>query len=1124
MTTQSRPNRSALNNAIDIYRDTMRPFIVRCMKRTRGLATEDRVENEADIDVGDFPHLVRKYWTEGFEQRFDPKRDSRSRIGMIAEARNEAAHPGTTDLPSDYTLARLNDIADILGEINAPEERKKVEAIRDELTTSEVEGHEILAPTPQTVSAETSEDEPAGGVEVTPVYPASPKPKEKTVRKRTSNLTPWRDVIRPNSDVTDGTFRKSEFAANLQEVYEGNAKTVEYARPALFFNQTYITPGLRGLLINTLKRLGGNGGEPVIQVKTGFGGGKTHGLIALFHLVNGANTLLSLPAEGEYARLNKEIRGLMKEAEWQVEDNINARVSVLDGSSLSTTDTDRTRTGDPLNTLWGKMAEQLGGQDAYDIIGEAARQGISPGGNQLNQLFEHVGSSIILIDELVAYARNVQNVTRESIFTFVQNLTQSVRRSDNIALVITLPESKAEAGGEHGLGVLNTLETILERIEDVWEPLAVNESFEVVRRRLFGSEIDAAERDRTCERFFQMYRSSRREYPVEAAESSYLDRLKECYPIHPEIFDRLFQDWSMIHEFQRTRGVLRIMATCISKLYQDEDSSPMILPADLTLDYPSLADEFSKILAKQGGNWKPVVTEVDSDNSRTHQIDKASKNFLEVGAAAGRIARTVFLGSAATHAVRGISTRQIHLGAAVPGHGVAVYNDALNRMNGSLYYLYNLDDRYYFDAEANLNQVAQTRAMELTVNDIQEEIVDRLEKAVGRRSDVQVCPTSPSEVPDTDKLQLVILPPRTSLPSRAGEQDTAEAEALNILKFSGDDNQQRGFRNTLLFLTAKRDAVRDLENHVKRYMAWRSIVHGNSLHSAVQGLKEGRLKQANENVTSASNQVKTALSKAYRWALAPSQADPQKDEYTMSPSQTDPEDSRMAQHALGKLADDEAILTMITPSLFAVTLKRYIWSNAAYQDHIAVETLWELMARHVYMPRLKSIDVLKACIGEGVAGGEFGYADRYEEETYKALKLGESLPASRIVGGSSAVLVSPDMAKLQKEEIQPDPPMAPSPDPKPGPTPAPDTPPKPNGGIDAPSGPRHVVVTKTLREISLDEFDVLRDEIIRTLSDDGGDVSVQIIVTADKSDGFSENTARAVKQNSEHLGAELRTE
>ena len=280
-------------------------------------------------------------------------------------------------------------------------------------------------------------------------------------------------------------------------------------------------------------------------------------------------------------------------------------------------------------------------------------------------------------------------------------------------------------------------------------------------------------------------------------------------------------------------------------------------------------------------------------------------------------------------------------------------------------------------------------------NDIREEIVDRLAKAVGCRSDVHVCPTSPSDVPDTDKLQLVILPPRASLPSRAGEQDTAEAEALKILKFSGDDNQQRGFRNTLLFLTAKRDALRDLENHVKRYMAWRSIVHGNSLHSAVQGLKEGRLKQANENVTSASNQVKTALSKAYRWALAPSQPNPQRDDYTISPAQTNPEDGRIVQHALDKFAEDEAIITKITPSLFAsVTLQQYIWSNATYQDHVAAgDALGARGTPRVYATVGEHFGVLKACISEGVAGGEFGYADSYEDEAYQGLQLGESLSA-----------------------------------------------------------------------------------------------------------------------------------
>ena len=153
--------------------------------------------------------------------------------------------------------------------------------------------------------------------------------------------------------------------------------------------------------MNTLKCLSSNGGNPVIQLKTGFGGGKTHSLIALYHLINGANILKDLPADDKYARLCEEIDEIMEAAGWDPDTPLNANVSVLVGTYLSTTDADETKQGDPLNTLWGMMAEQLGGQDAYNIIADAARQGTAPGGNQLDKLFEHVGPSVILIDELV---------------------------------------------------------------------------------------------------------------------------------------------------------------------------------------------------------------------------------------------------------------------------------------------------------------------------------------------------------------------------------------------------------------------------------------------------------------------------------------------------------------------------------------------------------------------------------------------------------------------------------------------------------------------------------------------------------------------------------------------------
>ena len=1091
MNSPKRPNQDALYQALNIYRDAMRPFILRNLKAVQDLAPEDRFQNAADIDIGNFPYLFREYWHDVFKHCFDPDRDIRSAVGIITEARNQVSHPGTEDIDASYALSRLHDIADVLGQINTPEKKREVESIRDKLLTS-------TTPTTET--------------------------KPKLPRRKASDLKSWRDVIRPNTDVIEGTFRKSEFAADLQEVFEGKAKTPEYGETEIFFNQTYITPGLRELLVNTLKRLGGKGGNPVIQLKTEFGGGKTHSLIALYHLVNGINILRELPADGEYARLRKEIEDILEEAEWEHNAPLNANVSVLVGTYLSTTDADETKQGDPLNTLWGMMADQLGGQDAYNIVRDAALEGIAPGGKQLDTLFEHVGPSVILIDELVAYVRNVQEVTQESLYTFFHSLTDSVKRSQNVTLVATLPEGKGQAGGQGGLSVLGELESILERVDAVSIPLEMDNAYEVVRRRLLGSVIDETERDLTCEAFRKMYQNSRNEYPEGVSDQHYLQRMKDCYPIHPEIFDRLSQNWIGIPGFQSTRAVLRIMATCISRLYQQQDPSLLIMPANLTLDDPALADEFTRQLAKSGGNWDPVVKEVDSHGSRTDQIDRDSQSFIEVGSAARRIARTIFLGSASSGALKGISERQIHLGVVEPGQGVAVYNDALGRMTGNLYFLYNLDDRYYFHTQENLNKVAIDRAEEYTEADIYDEIVSRLDRAIGRDPSVNVCPTSPSAVKDSKTIQYVILHPQASLPSREKETDIASNTARKILTYNADDERQRTFRNTLLFIAARRDAIRDLINLVKNYLAWNSIMNGDVLHSALTQLEGARLDQTTENLESAEEKVTTALFKAYRWTLTPTQADPQKNAYDFSIADTKVDERRIISRLRDQFIEDDAVITKIAPEIFAAQLQQYIWSSDAYQEHIGLDTLWELMAQNVYMPRMRDRSVLAACMREGIAAGVFGYASAYEDNDYRNFRFEEQIGGIRVVEGSAAVLINPEMAKLFKEEKEQKsdaPESAPDPEKQ-----TEDAPPPVVVESSQAQGPTHVVVTKALQlELPfMDEIETLKDEIARTLQADGGNVKIEITVTANKSDGFSENTTRAVKQNSEHLNAEFKSD
>lgn len=1103
MATVERPNRAALQQALDIFRDAMRPFIVRTLKTARGAQVEDLIADalshtqevqfrqnlntpgydaEAAIDIGYFPQIVTRNW-ETFGRRLGQDRTVGDALWLIVAARNQVAHPGVQDLDTDYAVTRLSLIGEVLGRINAPAQRGAVEAIRDERR----------APTKE-----------------------SPPPSERTTerprpKRPSSNLRPWREVIRPNQDVAQGTFQQAAFAANLQQVYDGHASATEYGIPVEFFNRTYITPGLRTLLLNTLKRLAGTGGDPVIQTKTGFGGGKTHSLIALYHLVNDTSSLTNASATGESARASAEVRSLMQEAGLDPDGGQQTKVAVLVGTHLSTTDTDVTdEAGDPLNTLWGQMAYQLGGQDAYEIVGAAARTGSAPGGAQLDDLFASVGPCVVLIDELVAYVRNA-GAARDSIYTFVQALTESVSRSSRAALVVTLPESTVEAGGDAGQEALATLERLLGRIEAVWTPLETDEAFEVVRRRLFGEVSDPAERDRTCEAFAAMYGRSRSDYPRETAEQRYLERLKACYPIHPEIFDRLYADWSSIPQFQRTRGVLRMLATAVSRLYLDNDHWPLILPANLPLSDPALGDEFVKLLSEQ---WRPVLSEADSDGSRADGIDKSLQRFADVGGAARRLARTIFLGSAPGGAVKGIDERQIRLGTVLPTQGVSVYNEALSRMSGGLYYLYPADGRYYFHAEENLNKVAADRREKLDGPTVNGHIVGQLMEAAGRRADVIVCPGDSADVPEAERVRLVILPPDATRPTRASEHDHAEELALDILQQRGEAGRVQ--RNTLLFLAARSDEIRDLRNHARDYLAWESILLG---EARIENLSGSRRDQAHGSLRSAGAGVRSALVRAYRQALAPVQDDPQKADYRLSVAEINARDSGdIVNAAFQRFIDDEALVETISPTALASLLRQYVWESPNYKDHISVDALWNLLTSHVYMHRLRNGGVLQRAIEEGVPAGAFGYASGYQAGDYRSLRFREpkdDLLAGGLAEGGPGLLVSPEMAELVKAEPDPDP--EPSPDPEPGPDPGPG--PDPDPGPTPAVGPKRITATKTLHgDISLDEVDELRDEIIDNLRDGGGQVTVTITIEADNPDGFPENTVRTVRENSGQLG------
>ncbi|MFO0608850.1 MAG: DUF499 domain-containing protein [Polyangiales bacterium] len=470
-------------------------------------------------------------------------------------------------------------------------------------------------------------------------------------------LRPWRDLVSPHPDVARGTYQKAEFAADLWAVVTGDASE-EYRDPVEFFRRTYLTEGLQQLLGNALTRLSGGGGDPVIELQTTFGGGKTHSMLALYHLFSGVAPATLPGLEPVLARVG-------------VSDALPAKRAVLVGNKLSPGQPERKPDGTVTRTLWGELAWQLGGPEGYAMVREADETATNPG-DALRRVFARFGPCLILVDEWVAYARQLFSGRDlpgggfETHFTFAQQLSEAAKAAPRTLLVVSIPASEhlatrdrkgqrrekeghdIEVGGEYGHVALERLKNAIGRVESPWRPASPEESYEIVRRRIFQPVADPgshAARDAVIRAFMELYRSNGADFPSECREKDYERKLKAAWPLHPELFDRLSVEWSGLPKFQRTRGVLRLMATVVHRLFHDGDRSLMIMPASIPLASMDVQSELARYLDDP---WGPVIErDVDGPGSLALRVDEENVHLGKVSAAR-RVARTVFMATAPT--------------------------------------------------------------------------------------------------------------------------------------------------------------------------------------------------------------------------------------------------------------------------------------------------------------------------------------------------------------------------------------------------------------------------------------------------------------------------------------------
>jgi predicted AAA+ superfamily ATPase len=921
-------------------------------------------------------NAMDRFWSEAFKAVLG--RAERSLVNELSDVRNKLSHNETFSY--DDAERALDSMRRLMEAISAGETAEQLSKMRDTILRTKFTELQRNEERRKTQRLEISVETVAG-------------------------LLPWREVVEPHQDVATGEFQQAEFAADLAKVHSGSAPA-EYRDPRQFYSRTYLTEGLSALLVGAAKRLSGSGGDPVVELQTNFGGGKTHSMLALYHMA-GPTPVQDLSGLDQ----------LLERHELTVPKNIKR--AVLVGTSRGPQDVLNAEGGRKIRTTWGELAWQLGGAEAFDMIAENDANGIAPGSHLLETIFKKYAPCLILIDEWVAYLRQIYRVeglpsgSFDANLSFVQSLTEAVKASPGTLLVASLPASQIEVGGEGGQEALARLKQTFSRVESSWRPASQEESYEIVRRRLF-KEIPGDKfhhRDNTLKQFAKLYRENANDFPQGCADEDYRRKLEKAYPIHPELFDQLYTSWGSLEKFQRTRGVLRLMAQAIHELWMNGDPSVMIMPGSVAVSSPRVEPELLHYLDV---TWQSIIAgDVDGTASTPYKIDQSAPN-LNRYSATRRVARAIFMGTAPTHQQQntGLDDKQINLGVVQPGERPAIFGDALRRLTNQAKFMHADLGRYWYSMSASLNRIAADKAAQIETALVLMTIDTELSKYVNSLADrghfdaVQVAPASSAEVPDeAGGVRAVVL--GVAHPHNGREGSEALVEAKDILMQRG--STPRVYRNMLVFIAADSRQLDNLKDAVRASLAWGEIVRDTerlNLTQSDSALAKAKLAESNET-------MKTRLKEAWCYLHYPAQESAQADVEWVS-GKIPAQDGLLAR-ASKKLVAEEGLLTELGPTRLDRDLQKYIWNG---KPHLSLKDLREYLNRYIYLPRLKNQEVLIKAVQASVSGmipGPFAYAERWDEKSdiYLGLAIERAANAAVVID-SDSVIVKPAVAEAHR--------------------------------------------------------------------------------------------------------------
>jgi predicted AAA+ superfamily ATPase len=732
-------------------------------------------------------------------------------------------------------------------------------------------------------------------------------------------LPSWWQVATPHKDIRERKLSEAIFAADLWDVFSGKAP-LEYKDAATFFNKTYMTQGLKDLLENALSRLSGKGGDPVIQLQTPFGGGKTHALLVLYHAMKNYG----------------EIKHLSPICDFQSPIPQNAKVVVFVGTQA-----------DPIEgrTPWGEIAYQLGVYEKVRVHDERRR---SPGKAALNEVLGD-GPVLILMDELVQYTVKAKDFA-DQISAFLQELTEAIKSKDNACLVSTLPSSAPY--GETGERALSELQKIFGRIETVYTPVEGMEIYEIIRKRLFEDFGDEKTIKEVAQSYFDLYQKLGPDVPSYAREIEYRERIEHAYPFHPELIDVLYEHWGSFPTFQRTRGVLRLLAEVVADLYMRKIPSPLIQSSLVNLENQAIRGEFIKHI---GNEYDSVIAaDIAGRNAKAPKIDKEMGSEYEKYEIATGIATIVFLYSfSGATKKKEISLSAIRIAFLREGIPPTIVADAIGKLEEELWYFHSEGKLYAFRNQPNLNRVIVDREEAVSDDSISEELKDAIRKYAGNALETYLWPESPLDIPDNKNLKLAIFAPDFSYGSEKGMELASELFERAGISF-------RVYKNTIFIIAIENAQYLILLRCLKRFLAISELQDDKEIFELLPKESQDELKKKLKEID---KEIPFTILTVYRHlALMEEKGLAWKDLGipTIGAGIT------ISERVKRYLKDQDKILYRLTPKFI---IER---TFAHDEDEKEAHDIYELFLKTPGMPILESYDVLLEAIREGVKNGLLG--------------------------------------------------------------------------------------------------------------------------------------------------------